>query len=120
MNNIDLNGEIETIKHIPPTSKIKETEDKSEIEQLFINDEEEAYKLKGTPMTIVRHKDDWGVLIGKYRLSEKFEHFGEALDDAKRQDWERVMQIIQLMIEQHDLNKWKPSEEEENKLTTKN
>ena len=39
--------------------------------------------------------------MGKYRLSEKFESYEEANEDAHRVDWERNMQVMGIMIENY-------------------
>lgn len=60
-------------------------------------------KLENTPFTLAELDTEegikWYVLMGKYRLSEAMETKEKAEEDAERQDWERLLQIIQIMIE---------------------
>jgi hypothetical protein len=65
----------------------------------------ERENVENTPFTIYKHEKEWFVLIGMYRLSESFKTKEEALEDAKRTDWERMMQVMGVMIENYNKNK---------------
>lgn len=69
-----------------------------ETEERFVGEDEEAHEIKGTPFTIARHKTEWYVLIGKYRITEGFATKEEAIEDSKRTDWERHLQIIDVVL----------------------
>lgn len=65
----------------------------------------EMVKVEDTPFTLIRQEKDWYVTIGKYRISEKIGSKEEAMEDAKRVDWERVMQVCGIMIENYNEKK---------------
>lgn len=60
----------------------------------------EHEKVEGTPFTVVRHEEKCYVMLGNYRLTEEFKTMIEAIEDGKRFDWERIMQVIGVMIEE--------------------
>lgn len=64
-------------------------------------------QIEGTPFTAVRLDDKWFLTMGKYRLSEPTKTFEEVLEEAKDASWFRIMQLIQIMIEEHEKNKLK-------------
>lgn len=59
------------------------------------------HQVKDTPFTIIKHEKGYTVMLGKYRLSEDYESIGEAMKDAKRMDWDRIMQVMGVMIEEY-------------------
>lgn len=61
----------------------------------------EKIEIENTPFTIMKHKDEWYILIGKYRLSEGYINKLEALEEAKKMTWEKIMQVIGVMIEEY-------------------
>lgn len=61
----------------------------------------EKLKIQDTPFTAVRLDDKWFLTMGKYRLTEPMKTFDEVNEDAHRADWTRVMQIIQIMIDEN-------------------
>lgn len=73
----------------------------SELETQHEGENAKAYKLKGTPFTITEVDKKWYVLLGQYRLTEAFNTKKEAIEDAKRYDWERIQQVIQVQIEEN-------------------
>lgn len=44
----------------------------------------------------------WYTLMGNNRLSDGFEKKEDAIKDAERKDWIRIMSVIQIMINQKD------------------
>lgn len=50
--------------------------------------------IEGTPFTANKVGDKWFVGLGKYRLTEPMETEQECIEDAKRTDWQRVMQVM--------------------------
>lgn len=58
----------------------------------------EKIELENTPFTIVKTPEGYFVTIGKYRISEGFEHIDEAKEDADRSDWERFFQVVEVII----------------------
>lgn len=79
---------------------------KQQQESLNTTDKETSSKLvehvqiENTPFTVVRHEDKSYVMLGNYRLTEGMKTIVEAEEDAKRFDWERIMQVIGVMIEE--------------------
>lgn len=65
------------------------------------------HQVKDTPFTIIKHEKGNTVMIGKYRLSEDYETAEEAMKDAKRMDWDRIMQVIGVMLEEYKNEKSK-------------
>lgn len=61
----------------------------------------ERIEVENTPFTVAGVKQGWFVLIGNTRLTDGLESKEEALEDAKRVDWERMMQVMSVMIEQY-------------------
>lgn len=62
----------------------------------------EAIPIETTPFTAVRFEDKWFLTMGKYRLTEELGSFQECENDAFRADWERIMSIMQIMIEENN------------------
>lgn len=66
----------------------------------------ERYEVEKTPFHIVKQNDKFLVTIGKYRLTKELDSRHEAEMDAKRVDWERIMAIMGIMIENYnEINK---------------
>lgn len=71
--------------------------------------------IKDTPFTTVRvwndenNRNEWHVLLGKYRLNEKpFVSEKQAEDECKIVDWNKIVQVLQIMLEkQEEINKLK-------------
>lgn len=61
--------------------------------------------VENTPFTIERNEDKYYVRLGMYQLTDALESEAEALEDAKRVDWERMMQVMGIMIEQYGKGK---------------
>lgn len=59
------------------------------------------HQVESTPFTIIKHEKGHTVMIGKYRLSEDYETAKEAMEDAKRMDWDRIMQVMGVMLEEY-------------------
>lgn len=84
----------------PPYGKTTEellTPDPKNQEQIV-----QQWPVEGTPFTTWKYKDEYFLSLGKYRLSEHFKTKEEADEDAKDASWERIMQIIKIMIQEHD------------------
>lgn len=62
----------------------------------------EKWEVGNTPFTIVKELDKYLVVIGKYRVSEDLATKEEAEEDAKRVDWDRMMQVMGIMIENYE------------------
>lgn len=77
------------------------------LEMVYESEAVTAWTIKNTPFTILKEEEEqYFLTMGKYRLSEDaFETIEEALKDSERQDWMRVMEIIQLLIENNNIEK---------------
>lgn len=57
-------------------------------------------EVENTPFTVITHKDQGSaVFLGKFRLSHYFSEEKEAFEDAKRMDWERLIQVMGVVAE---------------------
>lgn len=65
----------------------------------------EQKQVDGTPFTAVRVNEDWFLTLGKYRLTDKLKTLGECIEEAKDASWWRIMQIMNIMIQEHEENK---------------
>ncbi len=60
----------------------------------------EYEQVKETPFTIAKilreneEKHDYYIMMGKYRISEKYEEHKEVMKDAERIDWWKIMGVI--------------------------
>lgn len=63
------------------------------------------HQVKDTPFTIIKHEKGNTLMLGKYRLSEDYETAEEAMTDATRMHWDRIMQVIGVMIEEYKKEK---------------
>jgi len=54
--------------------------------------------IEGTPFNINKVNDKWFLALGKYRLTELLETEEEAREEAKDASWFRIMQVIQIVI----------------------
>lgn len=59
-------------------------------------------EIENTPFTIITIEEKESFIsIGKYRLSESYKTIEEAEINAKIIDWNKIMQIIGIMIENY-------------------
>lgn len=56
-------------------------------------------EIPNTPFTIIECEEGYFPAIGKYRLRAPFKTKEEAIEDTKRTDWFRVMEIVGVVIE---------------------
>lgn len=61
----------------------------------------ERLPIKDTPFTAIRLDKDWFLTMGKYRLTEPVHTFEEIEEIAYNPTWDRIMQIMQIMIEEN-------------------
>jgi len=62
----------------------------------------ERIPIEDTPFTAIKCDNQWFLTMGKYRLTEPMPSLDEVTQDAQRADWTRVMQIIQIMIDENE------------------
>lgn len=76
----------------------------------------EKYEIPETPFTAVKLNDQWFLMMGKYRLSQTpFKTLKETLIESENVNWDRVLQVIQIMITANDNQKAKIEEALKNK-----
>lgn len=62
----------------------------------------QQYDVDGTPFKITKMEDKgWFVNLGKYRLSPPYKNMETAWEDAKHMSWDRIMQVVQVMINEN-------------------
>lgn len=61
-------------------------------------------KVEGTPFAVWGTEEKSHVLFGKYRLTEEMPK-AKAIEDAKRVDMDRVVQLISVMIDFNENDK---------------
>lgn len=62
----------------------------------------EVEPIEGTPFTAVKIEEKWFLSFGQYRLSEMLESKEECIDNSKDTSWERLMTIMNIVIENCD------------------
>lgn len=67
----------------------------------------EYHEIKNTPFTVARNGTEWFVLMGKYRFTEDMKTRQAATREAKSMTWTRIMQVITVMINDHEQEKQK-------------
>lgn len=58
-------------------------------------------ELNDGPFTAVKMDDKWFLTMGKYRLTEPMKTFEEVEAEAENTSWHRIMQVVQIMIEEN-------------------
>lgn len=64
----------------------------------------ETIKIENTPFTLIKSEqiegvERWYVHMGAYRISGEYKTEEEARKDGNRFDWDRIMEVIGIMIE---------------------
>ena len=54
--------------------------------------------IENSPFTVVMVEDKWMVTLSNYQISDKFNTKEEAIKDAQRIDWNRLMVVITIAI----------------------
>lgn len=67
-----------------------------------LNSSELIQYVEGTPFAVVESEEGFFVIMGKYRMSESFQKSSEAIKDAKRITWMRILQVIGATIENYE------------------
>lgn len=62
----------------------------------------EYVQIENTPFTAVKDQGRWYLTMGKYRLTEELESKEAAIKEGANESWWRIMQIIRIMIDDHD------------------
>ncbi len=63
-------------------------------------------EIDGTPFTVTRvwddekNKNEYYILVGKYRISGAMESEHQAIEEAKKVDWTKIMQVIGIFIKE--------------------
>lgn len=61
----------------------------------------ERINIKETPFEAVKFDEKWYLIMGKYRLTEGLNAFEDVGNQAFDTSWFRIMQIIQIMIDEN-------------------
>ena len=93
VNDIEVNEEKE-LKAIQ--LKDKKVTDESEM-HMVLSEDVEVYQ-KGW-FTIMRQKNNWFGMYGKYKITKDYETKEQAIDDMERNDVNRLTTIINITIE---------------------
>lgn len=72
------------------TSGKNENDDKQLLERINLED---------TPFTAIKFGNLWYLTMGKYRLTDGTPNKQECLDEVNNTTWNRLLQIMQIMIE---------------------
>lgn len=62
----------------------------------------ERHTIENTPFTVIRQDKEWYVLMGKYRLTEALKTKDEAFASALDESWNRILQVIMIMIQDNE------------------
>lgn len=65
----------------------------------------EKIQVPETPFTMVRFEDKWFLTMGKYRLTEPADTKEEIEAQIENTSWNRIIQIILIIIKDHDEEK---------------
>lgn len=71
------------------------------------SEQTEMETVNDTPFTIVRIGTEWNLLMGSYLMVGNMESRLHALAEAKKMSWERIMQVIAVMMERYEVEKAK-------------
>lgn len=77
------------------------------IETVIKSENIKVWKLKGTPYNIVKENGEYFSIIGQNRVSNSFKTQKECIEDAKRLDANKVMQLAIMIAEKVVANKLK-------------
>lgn len=70
----------------------------------------ERIEIENTPFTAIKTGEEWHLTLGRYRLTQALKTKDEALAEGLNESWWRIMQIIQIMIDEHEIKKGKMQE----------
>lgn len=65
----------------------------------------EQVSIHDTPFTAVKFGKNWFLCLGKYRLTNQLGSLDECKAEAKDASWIRIMQIIKIVIQDHEEQK---------------
>ena len=101
-NNCTINNESPTVIMELNTTlgNVKETDKQNSSYELI-----EQKPINETPFTAVRVDEKWFLALGKYRLTEPLPSEEACLEEAKDSSWLRLMQIVKIVILEHEQDK---------------
>lgn len=59
-------------------------------------------QIEGTPFTAIRMDNKYFLALGRYRLTNMLDTFEQAKEETENVSWDRIMQVIQVMIEENN------------------
>lgn len=78
-------------------NNVKEQDNKESNSKLV-----EQKEVEGTPFTAMKYQEKWYLTLGRYRLTEGMESEEKVIEDATRADWYRVMQVMNIMLDERE------------------
>lgn len=60
------------------------------------------HEVEDTPFKVVETEKGNFVVLGNHRLTHEIETKEEAIKEAKKMTWERIMQVIHILVENHE------------------
>lgn len=71
-------------------------------------------EIEDSPFVVVTSEEGSFVAMGKYRLSEIFEHEETAINEANQITWNRIIQVMMILKQHEDeMNQFKNPENEQ-------
>lgn len=64
----------------------------------YSSEDTELEQVANTPFGVLRRGKDWSTVMGDYVLKSGMATKEEALEDAEREDWHRIMQVIETTV----------------------
>lgn len=61
----------------------------------------QQWEVDGGPFTVVKMDEKFFVTMGRYRVTQPMETKDEAFADAREINWHRIMQVVQIMIDEN-------------------
>ena len=67
-------------------------------EMIFASEQTEAHKVKNTPFTVCRENEEIFLATGKFKLPERYKTIDEAIEDAKKPTWDKIMAMVDVCV----------------------
>lgn len=64
----------------------------------------EQHPIANTPFTALKYDGKWYLTMGKYRLTKELQNKEKCIYESKNASWNRLMQVIQIMIDNNHEN----------------
>lgn len=57
------------------------------------------HEIKNTPFAVIETENQYFGVLGNHRITKPYETLEEALEETKKMNWDRVMQVIWAVVE---------------------